>query len=297
MRFGLALSGVSPRHYASLAQQAETAGFESVWVPDHLVFPEVMPASYLYTDTGEPPIPSTTAAYDPWVLLGAIASVTETIRLGTNVYVLPLRHPIAVARSVLTVDRISRGRVTLGAGVGWLKEEFGVIGLDATNRGKRTDEMIGLLRRLWTDPVVEHHGDYYDIPAVYFEPKPFQRPIPIETGGSSPAALRRAGRLGDGWIEIGSRDQDELGAKLKIVHAERAAAGREDLPFLVTVGIDADVTVDDVADLATLGVDRVVVRVPAATTDAGALSEFVQGFADKTISIIRTIRELVPREG
>jgi probable F420-dependent oxidoreductase len=283
MRFGLALSGVSPRHYAALAAQAETAGFESVWVPDHLVFPEVMPPSYLYTDSGEPPIPSTTAVYDPWVLLGAIASVTETIRLGTNVYVLPLRHPVAVARSVLTVDRISRGRVTLGAGVGWLKEEFGVVGLDATTRGKRTDEMIGLIRRLWSESVIEHHGEHYDIPSVYFEPKPFQRPIPIEIGGSSPAALRRAGRLGDGWIEIGSRNRDDLAAKLQVVRAERAAAGRDHLPFLVTAGIDADATADEVAGLAALGVDRVVVRVPDAATDGAAIGALVEQFADKTI--------------
>lgn len=283
MRFGLALSGVSPRHYAYLSAEAEAAGFESVWVPDHLVFPEVMPPSYLYTDTGEPPIPSTTAVYDPWVLLGAIASVTETIRLGTNVYVLPLRHPLVTARGVLTVDRISRGRVTLGAGVGWLKEEFGIVGLDAATRGKRTDEIIGLLRRLWTEPVVEHHGEHYDIPRVYFEPKPFQRPIPIEIGGSSPAALRRAGQLGDGWIEIGSRNHAELAAKLQVVRAERAKAGRGHLPFLVSAGIDADATADEVAGLAALGVDRVVVRVPDATTERDALSELVQRFAEKTI--------------
>jgi probable F420-dependent oxidoreductase len=283
MKFGLALSGVSPRHYASLAAQAEELGYESVWVPDHLVFPEVMPPSYLYTDSGEPPIPSSTAVYDPWVLLGAIAAVTETIRLGTNVYVLPLRHPIVVARGVLTVDRISRGRVTLGAGVGWLREEFGMVGLDAATRGKRTDEMIGLLRRLWTEPVVEHHGDHYDIPPVYFEPKPFQRPIPIEIGGSSPAALRRAGRLGDGWIEIGSRDHDDLAAKLRVVQTERATADRDHLPFVVTARIDADAGADEVARLAGLGVDRAVVRVPDATKDGAALRELVHQFAEQTI--------------
>jgi alkanesulfonate monooxygenase SsuD/methylene tetrahydromethanopterin reductase-like flavin-dependent oxidoreductase (luciferase family) len=188
-----------------------------------------------------------------------------------------------VARGVLTVDRLSRGRVTFGAGVGWLKEEFGIVGLDATNRGKRTDEMIDLLRKLWTEPVVEHHGEYYDIPRVYFEPKPFQRPIPIEIGGSSEPALRRAGRRGDGWIEIGSGSAEDLAAKLAIVHAERAAAGRAERPFLVTVGVDADVTVDEVAVLAGLGVDRAVVRVPAETTDRSALSELVQGFAETTI--------------
>ena len=284
MRFGLALSGVSPRHYPWLAIEAEAAGFESVWVPDHLVLPEVMPASYLYTDSGAPPIPSTTAVYDPWVLLGAIASVTETIRLGTNVYVLPLRHPLITARGVLTVDRLSRGRVTLGAGVGWLREEFGIVGLDAANRGKRTDEIIGLLRSLWTEQVVEHHGTHYDIPPVYFEPKPFQQPIPIEIGGSSPAALRRAGWLGDGWIEIGCRSLDEFADKLRTVQSERTQAGREHLPFLVSAGVDGAA---EVPGLAALGIDRVVLRVPAGTADRPALSELVRRFADEAISAHR----------
>src|SRR5882757_2257111 len=170
MRFGVSLSGLSPRHYPSLAREAERSGFESVWVPDHLVLPEAMPVAYPYTDDRQSPIPASTAVYDPWVLLGAMAAVTETVRFGTAVYVLPLRHPIGTARSVLTVDRISRGRVTLGAGVGWLTEEFAAVGLDARNRGARTDEIIPLLRRLGTEPVVEHHGSHYDIPPVQFEP-------------------------------------------------------------------------------------------------------------------------------
>jgi probable F420-dependent oxidoreductase len=224
--------------------------------------------------------------YDPFVLLGAIASVTATIRLGTGVYVLPLRHPIVTARGVLTVDRISHGRVTLGAGVGWLKEEFGIVGLDAADRGRRTDEIIELLRRLWTEPVVEHHGSHYEIPPVYFEPKPFQRPIPIEVGGSSPPALRRAGRLGDGWIEIGCRGVDELADRMRLVHAERARSGRDHLPFLVTTGVDPGDGPDHVARLAAIGVDRLVLRIPAGTADRRALSEIVVRFADTVIRAV-----------
>jgi probable F420-dependent oxidoreductase len=282
MRFGLSLSGVSPRHYPSLARQAEDLGFESIWVPDHLVFPETMPATYLYTQDGTPPIPSTTAVYDPWVLLGAMATVTETIRFATGVYVLPLRHPLITARGVLTVDRLSRGRVTLGAGVGWLKEEFDIAGLDAGNRGRRTDEIIGLLRRLWTDEVIEHHGPHYDLPRVYFEPKPFQKPIPIEIGGTSGAALRRAGALGDGWIEIGSSSLEELQARLAVVLAARSEAGRDHLPFLVTAGIDPEDGPDFVAGHERAGVHRLVLRVPPAL-DRDGMSELLVPFAGHLI--------------
>ena len=283
MRFGLSLSGLSPRHYPSLAQEAERLGFESIWVPDHLVFPHEMPATYLYSEDGKPPIPASTAIYDPWALLGGLVTVTESIRLATAVFVLPLRHPLITARGVLTIDRMSQGRVTLGAGVGWLTQEFDIVGLDASNRGRRTDEIIGLLRRLWTEPVIEHHGRYYDIPPVYFEPKPFQRPIPIELGGSSPAALRRAGRLGDGWIEIGSRDFDELSARLAVVLAARREAGRDDQPFVVTARIGARDSVDTVARHAALGVHRMVLRL-SPELDRPAMSDVLKRFAAEVIA-------------
>ncbi len=283
MKFGLSLSGLSPRHYPSLAKEAEDLGFESVWIPDHLVFPESMPATYLYSDDGRAPISASTAVYDPWVLLGAMSSATETIRFGTNVYVLPLRHPIVTARSVLTVDRLSRGRVTLGAGVGWLKEEFGIVGLDSSTRGRRTDEIILLLRRLWTEEVVEHRGDYYDIPPVRFEPKPFQKPIPIEIGGSSPRALRRAGTLGDGWIEIGSGSADQLAERLRTVMTARAEAGRDHLPFMVTAGIGLADGATYVGRMAEIGVGRLVLRLSPSLDRRGmseALEHFVKNMPD-----------------
>lgn len=278
MKFGLSLSGLSPRHYPTLAEEAENLGFESIWIPDHLVLPEPMPSTYLYSDDGKPPIPAATAVYDPWVLLGAMSSVTETIRFGTSVYVLPLRHPVVTARGVLTVDRISHGRVTLGAGVGWLKEEFDIVGLDPSTRGKRADEIIPLLRRLWTEEVVEHHGAYYDIPPVHFEPKPFQKTIPIEIGGTSSRALWRAGTLGDGWIDIGSSSSvDQLAARVRTVMAARAEAGRDHLPFIVTAGIGLADGADYVDRTAETGVHRLVLRM-SQSLDRRGMSEALKRF-------------------
>ncbi len=286
MKFGFTLVGLNPRHYPSVALAAEAAGFESVWIPDHLVFPDVMPATYLYTESGEPPMNAATPVYDPWVLLGAIASATNTIRMGINVYVLPLRHPVITARAALTVDRISHGRMILGVGVGWLKDEFDIVGEDPGNRGRRTDEIIPLMRRLWSEDVITHDGEYYQLPPVRFEPKPYQQPIPIEIGGTSPAALRRAGRLGDGWIYIGSggRDPDGFRAQLAVVQQARTDAGRADAPFIVTGGFGSDLASIRLA--ADLGVDRVIFG-------PGLLSErpseqlyldAVHRFADEVIS-------------
>jgi probable F420-dependent oxidoreductase len=286
MKFGFSLAGLSPRHFTTVARHAEAAGFESVWLPDHLVFPAELPPTYLYSEDGNAPIDATVPLYDPWVLLGAIAAVTETIRLGTNVYVLPLRHPIVTARAVLTVDRISRGRITLGAGVGWLKEEFEIVGDSAANRGKRTDEIIPLLRRLWTEEVISHQGEYYDFPPLRFEPKPFQKPaIPIEIGGTSPAALRRAGRLGDGWIEIGAKDEESFLAMRDVVLTAREQAGRGDERFIISASLGSGI--EAVKRAGELGIDRFMINPPAPIGQrmtAEMFTEAIDRFADEVMS-------------
>ena len=258
MKFGLSMFGLSPRYYPEIAAAAEANGFESVWMPEHLVLPAEVPPTYLYTESGYPPIDSRTPLFDPWVVLGAVSQATSTIRLATNVYILPLRHPIATARSVTTLDRVSGGRVTLGVGVGWLAEEFDLVGQEFANRGKRTDEIIGLLRTMWareTD-IIEHHGEFYDLAPFRFQPKPVQKPgIPIEVGGASPAALRRAGRLGDGWVAIGESAPGRLAEMIATIQRHRQEAGRADSPFEITCGVGR--TLGDVKAAAELGVTRI----------------------------------------
>jgi probable F420-dependent oxidoreductase len=252
MKFGISLSGLSARHYPEVAAEAEAVGFESLWMPEHLVFPVEMPPEYSYTEDGYPPMNSRLPTFDPWVVLGAVASRTESIRLATGVYILPLRHPIKVARSVVTLDRMSGGRVVLGIGVGWLSDEFDIVGERFRDRGRRTDEMIELMRRLWSEEVIEHHGEFYDIPPIYFEPKPLRGAagIPFIVGGTSPGALRRAGRLGDGWIhhrqvfavpeDHAEDDWVELESHLATIDAHREEVGRSDLEFEVVAGMGSD---------------------------------------------------------
>jgi len=268
MKFGLSLVGLRPRWYAAVARQAEENGFESVWLAEHLVLPATMPATYLYSESGLPPIQPDTPMYDPWVMLAGVAAVTERIRLGTNVYVLPLRHPLVTARSVVTLDRFSGGRVTLGAGVGWLDTEYAAAGVPFAERGRRMDEIIPLLRSLWTssEPVA-HAGRYYAFEPVRFAPRSLQKPcIPIELGGTTPPALRRAGRLGDGWIELGSATADELVARVATVREARAAAGRSDSPFEITSGFGQDA--DTVAAADAVGVTRTLAHVPGAVASS-----------------------------
>jgi len=258
MKFGCTFVGVKLREAAEVAALLEGVGFESLWVPEHLALPATMPATYPYSESGLAPIEPDTPCYDPWALLSFLACATTTIRLATNVYILPLRHPLQTARSVVTLDRLSGGRVTLGIGLGWLQPEFEWTRISFSDRGRLTYEAIPLLRRLWTDDVIEHHGEHFNVGPLKFQPKPFQQPIPIEIGGTSPVALRRVGTLGDGWIEHGSRSLDELRVRLAKVHEARRAAGRDELPFDVTVAADPD-HLDRVEPLRDAGVTRVVV--------------------------------------
>ncbi len=195
MKFGTMIMGTSFRVMPEVASIYEEHGLESLWVPEHLVFPAVLPPLYPYTDSGYPVVNPDTPSYDPWVVLAYLAAATTKIRLATNIYILPLRHPLQTARSVVTVDRVSGGRVTLGIGVGWLPDEFDYLKVGFKDRGRRTDAAIDAIRRLWSEDVIEVHDEHFDFGPVKFQPKPLQKPsIPIEVGGSSKAALRRAGR-------------------------------------------------------------------------------------------------------
>jgi probable F420-dependent oxidoreductase len=286
VKFGLPLFGMSPRLYAEVAQSAEANGFESMWIPEHLILPENVPPTYLYTESGEPPLTPDTPLFDVWVALAFIAQATSTIRLATNVYILPLRHPIEVARSVVTLDRLSNGRVTMGIGVGWLEDEFVAMGRGFHDRGKRADAMIPLLRRLWTEDVIEVHDGHFDFGPVKFQPKPRFRFIPIEVGGTSPAALRRAGRLGDGWIEIGSPTLDVVSERLDVVMAHRREAGRADEPFEVTLGGQFGHDLDGVRRCEDLGATRIVVAPALASGEritAEVVADFCKRFADDVI--------------
>jgi probable F420-dependent oxidoreductase len=257
LKFGTTIMGARLRELPDTAHAAERCGFESAWMPEHLVFPAEVPPTYPYSETGDPPFQPRTPVYDVWVLFAYLTQATETIRFATNVYVLPLRHPLQTARSVVTLDRLSGGRVTLGVGIGWLKEEFDYLGLNFADRGRRTDDAIRVIRRLWTEDAIEVDDDHFRFGPVAFEPKP-RALIPIEVGGVTRPALRRAALLGDGWVEWGCPTIEDFQTMVEYLEQQRAEAGASG-PFEITVCGDLARDTRNFARLAAVGATRIVV--------------------------------------
>jgi len=271
MKLAISLGMLHPRAFREVTEAADRLGFESVWLPEHLVFPVDMSGSP-HPGEGAPPVPPSTPVFDAFAYLSYLAGRTERIRLGTNVYLLGLRHPFVAARAIQTLDVVSGGRAEVGVGAGWLRQEWTAAGLDPGTRGRRLDEALMVCRRLWTEEVVEHHGEFFDFGPVMFEPKPVQRPHPpIHVGGESEAALRRAARLGDGWYGLG-HTPDSARALVERLRGLRREAGREEAPFQVTVG-GAVERPEDLTAWEKAGVDRVVVKPWRRSRDAVASLE------------------------
>jgi probable F420-dependent oxidoreductase len=257
VKFGIALGRLNPVGFVDVTIEAERLGYESVWLPEHLVFPMEMSRS---PHPGEdvPPVPPTTPIFDCFAYLSYLAGRTERIRLGSHVYNLALRHPFVAARAVQTLDIVSGGRAEIGIGASWLEEEWIATGLDFKSRGRRLDEAIAVCTRLWTEPEVEHHGEFFDFPAVAFEPKPIQKPWPpLLIGGESEAALRRAARIADGWIGM-AHTIETAPKQLERLREVREEYGRVDAPFQICFGAPVE-SRDDVKRWEDLGVTRLVV--------------------------------------
>lgn len=206
MEFGVVLPNMGglarPDVLIPLAQEAEALGFDSLWVSDHIVVPPYRAQGYPYSRTGVFPIPPEAPIAEPLMTLGVLAGVTRRVRLGVSVLVLPYRNPILTAKLLSTLDWLSGGRVILGVGAGWMREEFEALGADYEHRGGVTDEWIRIFRTLWTEPEPSFEGRFYRFAPLKFEPKPVRGSIPIWVGGHTDPALRRAVRLGDGWHAV-----------------------------------------------------------------------------------------------
>ena len=191
MKFGLCLPirrDCSIEFNIELAIKAEALGFDSVWVSDHVVIPDKAAGSF------------SKVFYDPFILLAAIASSTESIKLGTSVIILPYRNPVVVAKMTATLDMLSHGRLIVGVAPGWLKEEFDCLNADFKNRGEITNEYINVIRELWGNDSPEYKGKYVKFSGISFYPKPYENRMPeILVGGSSKPARRRAVELASGW--------------------------------------------------------------------------------------------------
>lgn len=228
MKFGLSIAFGDPDHYCPLARAAEENGFGAVSLADHLIYPGSFSVPYPYTEDGVPRFGEMDPFPDPWVAIAAMAAVTCRIEFYTNVFVLPTRNPVQVAKILATADIFSGERVGLGIGMGWMPEEFAAAGQAFARRGKRADEMIEIMRLLWSGEQVSFRGEFYDLPPMRQMPAP-RRSIPIYVGGFSRPALRRAAR-NDGWIaDLHSlAELEDLCARLRTEREAAGTAGRED---------------------------------------------------------------------
>ncbi|NQW24605.1 MAG: LLM class F420-dependent oxidoreductase [SAR202 cluster bacterium] len=222
-----------PEQLRSVAQRAEDLGYDHVWVSDHIVLPQKVDSFYPYAADGVPTFRPNEPYYEPLAALNFIAGCTKRVRLGTHVLIIPYRNPVLTAKLLSTLDVLSGGRVILGAGVGWMEEEFQAMGLDTyKERGAVTDEYLQLYKELWTKDQPSFQGKYYQISDVGFDPKPVQKPHPpIWIGGHSGAAIRRAAKYGDGWMPIGLRppailEPEELAGKIARLRKLTVEAGR-----------------------------------------------------------------------
>jgi probable F420-dependent oxidoreductase len=240
----------------AVAQAAEECGFDSVWVADHIVLPVASSSRYPYRADATPFAPED-GFLDPLTQLAVVAGATTRIELGTSVLVLPMRHPLAVAKTVATLDVLSSGRVQLAIGAGWWKEEFDALGQRFDARGRRMDEQIRIMRAAWSEPTVSFHGEFYDFEEVSCRPAPV-RPggPPLLIGGLGPPALRRVAALGDGWQVLGANY-----AELRTMRVELDAI-RAGLTLSTSTGMprDTERARSRFAGLAEAGVEQAVLN-------------------------------------
>ena len=211
----------------TFAREMEQLGYDSLWASDHIVVPHAITSRYPYSPTGQFPLPPDAAFLEPLTALGMVAAVTERARLGTTVLVLPHRHPVLAAKALATLDHLSNGRVILGAGVGWMREEIELLGAPFDQRGAWSDEAIRIMRACWRDARTSFDGRFFSFKDMGCYPKPVRGDVPIWMGGHAKPALRRIVALADGW-HAAFPTADGLAAGL---HELREECARQRRPF------------------------------------------------------------------
>ena len=271
MKFGLRYCNTgqytNPARAVELVQAGEAAGFESAWTVEHTVVPAGYESTYPYSPDGKMaggiddfPLP------DPLIWMSYVAAATHEIKLATGILILPQHNPVITAKQVATLDHMSGGRILLGIGVGWLKEEFDAIGASFADRGARTDEYVAAMRTLWSDASPSFEGEFVTFRNAHCQPQPINGTVPVIVGGHSQAAARRAGRLGDGFFPARGASADLIG----LAKQSAEEAGRDPAALEITTSMPESLA--DLADLAVIGVDRVLVPVTAMAGMATAIA-------------------------
>jgi probable F420-dependent oxidoreductase len=265
MKIGVFATFMSPNATPGMirdfGKRAEDMGLESIWMGEHVALFDKNTFGYPGSKDGRIPVPPGGGMLDVTATFGYLAAATRKIRFGTGVALVPQRNPIYTAKEMATIDWLSDGRLDFGIGVGWNKEEVEACGYKWEDRGARCDEFIAVMRRLWTEPVVDFKGKWVQFETLRLDPKPVQKPhIPIIVGGYAEAAYRRAAELGAGWYGF-NRDPNALKENLKQLDAAFARVGKKRGPnFQIIVTPPMSMKIDDMAAYAELGVNRLIVN-------------------------------------
>lgn len=286
MQFAISTAFHAPADLIELARAADECGYAYLAMSDHVVHPRELATPYPYTEDGQRRWEAFTPWPDPWVTAAALAMVTTRIRFYTSVYVLPLRNPFQIAKSVGTAAVLSGDRVSLGVGVGWCEEEFELMEQSFRRRGARANEMFDVLRKLWGGGWVEHHGEFYDFDALEMSPSP-ARPIPIYSGGFSKPALRRAAHHGDGWISD-LHTTAEILPLIEEVLRLRAEGPRAGEPFEIFASVSDAHELDGYRRLRDAGATHLLTMpwffYSGAAEDIGLRCDGVRRFADDVLA-------------
>lgn len=291
MKFWRSTLWTRAEELAEIARIAEAVGFHGITTSDHMVFLErPLESRYPYSADGKVWWEPSTHWPDTWVSISAMAAVTSRLRFSNAVYILPMRNVFTAAKAIGTAAVISNNRVTVGVGIGWEQEEFDLVREDFHKRGRRCDEMIEVLRLLWKGGSVEHHGRSYDFGPLVMSPAPTQ-PVPIYVSGYSEPALRRAARLGDGWIVAplapdAPYSHADFPRLIQKVRDLRRQVGRDHLPFEILDHGPVSPDLDYYRRLEDIGVTSasVIFGDPTAPPSLSGQRQLMQDFADAVIS-------------
>ena len=257
MRFSYAESMTNPAFYGPLAKAAEAAGFHSMIVPDSICYPKISDSKYPYTPDGNREFLEDKPFIEPFSLIPALGAVTTRLHFNTFVVKLPIRNPILTAKQAASVAVLTDNRFGFGVGVSPWPDDYRIVGTPWERRGRRMDEMIEIIRGLCAGGYFEYHGEIFDLEPIKICPVPSE-PLPILIGGHADAALKRAARLGDGWMHAGG-DPAEMEKMIARIHQLRREYGRDKLPFAIHVISFDGYTVDGVKKLEDMGVTDVIV--------------------------------------
>ncbi len=265
----------------AVAQRAEALGIESVWTAEHVIVPVDMESKYPYTETGKMPLDETADFFDPLVTLAAVAGATSTLKLGTGINILPQANPLLLAKQAASLDALSGGRLLLGLGLGWMREEFAAMGTPFERRGARFDDYLQAMRKVWSGEVVEHRSDFLDWSGFRSHPTPARKAaLPVLIGGHAGKALQRAALYGDGWYPA-IYSAAELAPLLQQLRATCADVGRNYADIEITAIWAASSGLDEIKRYRDLGVSRLTVPLQSIGDDHLAS---VQWLADEVMA-------------